>query len=176
MKLVFPTKEHEAQAKEFYAEFVACSSKTAGTGSLNHYLKESTYDAWLEERVLGRLDVANLPPDKVPELTYFCVREEDERIIGMINIRPTANELLRTEGGHIGYCVRPSERRKGYGTQLLRLGLEVCRRMDVHQVIVSCDKRNLASAGVIQNCGGVLDAEFYSKTFDETLQRYVISV
>ena len=176
MKLVFPTKEHEAQAKEFYAEFVACSSETAGTGSLNHYLQESTYDAWLEERVLGRLDVANLPPDKVPGLTYFCVREEDEKIIGMINIRPTANELLRTEGGHIGYCVRPSERRKGYGTQLLRLGLEVCRRMDVHQVIVSCDKRNLASAGVIQNCGGVLDAEFYSKTFDETLQRYVISV
>ena len=176
MKLVFPTKAHEAQAKEFYAEFVAYSSETAGTGSLNRYLRDSTYDAWLEEQIWGKLDVANLSPDKVPGLTYFCVREEDGRIVGMINIRPTANEFLRKEAGHIGYCVRPTERRKGYGTQMLCLGLEVCRRVDIHRVVISCDKLNLASAGVIQNCGGVLDAEFYSETFDETLQRYVISL
>lgn len=175
MKLVFPTKEHEEQAKEFYAEFEAYSSQTAGTGSLNRYLRDSTYDEWLKKVTAG-LDVANLPPDKVPGITYFCVRKEDEKIVGMINIRPTANEFLRTEGGHIGYCVRPTERRKGYGTQMLRLGLEVCRRVDIHRVIVSCDKLNLASAGVIKNCGGVLDAEFYSKTYHETLQRYVISL
>lgn len=175
MKLVFPTKQHEDQAKEFYAEFEAFSSPTAGTGSLNHYLKDSTYDEWLK-KVTADVDVANLPVGKVPGLTYFCVREADDKIMGMINIRPTPNEFLRTEGGHIGYCVRPTERGKGYGTQMLRLGLEVCRRMDVHQVIVSCDKLNLASAGVIQNCGGVLEAEFYSKVFDETLQRYVISL
>lgn len=175
MKLIFPTKAYEAQAKEFYAEFVEYSSETAGTGSLNRYLKNSTYDAWLE-KVMADLDAANLPPDKVPAITYFCVREEDGMIVGMINIRPTANDFLRTEAGHIGYCVRPTERRKGYGTEILRLGLEVCRRMDIHRVIVSCDKVNLASAGVIKNCGGALDAEFYSKTFDEILQRYVISL
>lgn len=175
MKLVFPTKQHETQAKEFYAEFEAYSSETAGTGRLNRYLKDSTYDAWLE-KVMASLDVANLPPDKVPGITYFAVREEDDKIVGMTNIRPTPNEFLRTEAGHIGYCVRPTERRKGYGTQILRLGLEVCRRMDIQRVIVSCDKLNPASAGVIKNCGGVLDAEFYSKTFDETLQRYVISL
>lgn len=173
MKLVFPTKEHEAQAKEFYAEFEAYSSETAGTGSLDRYLKDSTYDAWLE-KVMAKLDVANLPPEKAPGITYFCVREEDNKIIGMINIRPTPNEFLRTEGGHIGYCIRPTERRKGYGTELLRLGLEVCRRVDIHRVIVSCDKLNLASAGVIKNCGGILEAELYSETFGELIQRYVI--
>lgn len=176
MKLVFPTKAHEAQAKDFYAEFVDYLSETAGTGSLNHYLQDSTYDAWLEERVWGVLDVANLPEGKVPALTYFCVREEDEKIVGMINIRPTANEFLRSEAGHIGYCIRPTERRKGYGTQMLRLGLEVCRRVDIHRVVISCDKLNPASAGVIKNCGGVLDAEFYSEAFKEILQRYVITL
>lgn len=175
MKLVFPNKDYEAKAREFIAEFYEYGSEIAGSGSLDRYLKESTYDEWLV-KVFSYIDIANLPADKIPGLTYFFVREEDDRIIGMINIRLALNEFLRTEGGHIGYCVRPTERRKGYGTQLLQLGLGVCRRMDIHRVIVSCDKLNLASAGVIKNCGGELEAEFYSKTFNEMLQRYVISL
>ena len=175
MKLIFPNRDYEEKAKEFIAEFEEYSSKPEGTGSLPRYLKDASYEEWLKKVFTG-VDVANLPAGKVPGLTYFCVREEDEKLIGMINIRPTANEFLRKEAGHIGYCVRPTERRKGYGTQMLRLGLEVCRRVDIHRVVVSCDKLNPASAGVIRNCGGVLDAEFYSETFGETLQRYVISL
>ena len=175
MKLVFPNKDYEAKAREFIAEFYEYGSEIAGSGSLDRYLKESTYDEWLT-KVFSYIDIANVPAGKIPGLTYFFVREEDDRIVGMINIRLALNDFLRNEAGHIGYCIRPTERRKGYGTELLRLGLEVCRRVDIHRVIVSCDKLNLASAGVIKNCGGVLDAEFYSKIFDETLQRYVIAL
>lgn len=173
MKLVFPNKSYEEKAKEFIAEFWACGSEVAGSGSLDRYLKEATYDEWLQ-KVTDYLDVANLPDGKVPGLTYFYVREEDDAIVGMVNIRPVLNEFLRTEGGHIGYCVRPSERRKHYGTALLKAGLAVLSRLGVREVIVSCDKVNLASAGVIQNCGGMLDMELYSETFGEVIQRYVV--
>lgn len=174
MKLVFPNKDYEAKAKEFIAEFYEYGSEIAGSGSLDRYLKEATYDEWLT-KVFSHIDIANIPADKIPGLTYFFVREEDDRIIGMINIRLALNDFLRNEAGHIGYCIRPTERRKGYGTELLRAGIAVCRRMDIKEVIVSCDKVNLGSAGVIRNCAGVLEAELYSETFGEIIQRYVIS-
>ena len=174
MKLVFPTKDYEAKAKEFIAEFYAHGSEIAGSGSLDRYLKESTYDQWLA-KIFSYIDIANVPAGKIPGLTYFFVREEDDSIVGMINIRLALNEFLRNEAGHIGYCIRPTERRKGYGTQLLRAGVTVCRRVDIKEIIVSCDKSNLGSAGVIRNCGGVLEAELYSETFGEVIQRYVIA-
>lgn len=174
MKLVFPTKDYEAKAKEFIAEFYAHGSEIAGSGSLDRYLKESTYDQWLA-KIFSYIDIANVPAGKIPGLTYFFVREEDDSIVGMINIRLALNEFLRNEAGHIGYCIRPTERRKGYGTQLLRAGVTVCRRVDIKEVIVTCDKSNLGSAGVIRNCGGVLEAELYSETFGEVIQRYVIA-
>ena len=173
MKLVFPNKAYEAKAKAFIQEFWNCGSEIAGSGSLDRYLREHTYGEWLE-KVFAYMDIANLPEGKIPGLTYFCVREEDDAIVGMVNIRLALNEFLRTEAGQIGYCVRPSEQRKGYGTQILKEGLAVLARLDVREVIVTCDKVNLASAGVIQNCGGKLDAEYYSETFGEVIQRYVI--
>ena len=79
MKLVFPNKNYEAKAKEFIAEFYEYDSEIAGTGSLDRYLKEATYDEWLE-KIFSYMDIANLPADKIPGLTYFFVREEDDRI------------------------------------------------------------------------------------------------
>lgn len=175
MKLVFPTKAYEEKAKEFIAEFYECGSEVAGSGSLDRYLKESTYDEWLV-KLFSYIDIANVPEGKIPGLTYFFVREDDDRIIGMINIRLALNDFLRNEAGHIGYCIRPTERRKGYGTELLRAGIAVCRRVDMKKIIVTCDKINLGSAGVIRNCGGVLEAELYSEAFGGQIQRYTIDL
>ena len=175
MKLVFPTRAYEEKAKEFIAEFYECGSEIAGSGSLDRYLKESTYDEWLV-KLFSYIDIANVPEGKIPGLTYFFVREDDDRIIGMINIRLALNDFLRNEAGHIGYCIRPTERRKGYGTELLRAGIAVCRRVDMKKIIVTCDKINLGSAGVIRNCGGVLEAELYSEAFGGQIQRYTIDL
>ena len=109
-----------------------------------------------------------------PALTYFYVREEDDKIVGMINIRLALNDFLRTEGGHIGYCIRPTERRKHYATEMLKKALEVYDTMSIKEVLLGCDKENVASAGVIKNCGGELIEEFYSETFKAEIQRYVI--
>ena len=174
MRLVFPNISYKDQAIEYINEFYEFRSEINGSGGLDRFLKESSYEAWLE-KIRSDMDIANIPESRVPGLTYFYVREEDMRIVGMINIRLALNDFLRTEGGHIGYAVRPTERRKHYATQMLAAGLKVCDVIGIKEILVSCDKNNPASAGVIKNCGGILKHEAYSETFDEILQMYVIN-
>ena len=173
MRLVFPSERYAYKAADYIQEFYDYSSEINGTGSLQHFLKQADYKLWLK-KVMDDLDIANLKDNRVPAYTYFYVREEDDQIVGMINIRLVLNDFFRTEGGHIGYSIRPTERGKHYGSQMLREGLAICKMLRIHDVIVTCDKDNPASAGVIRNCGGELDEEFYSDTFKTIVQRYII--
>ena len=173
MRLVFPDITYKEKATEYIREFYEYGSEINGSGSLDRFLRESTYEKWLE-KVLSDIDIANIRDPRVPALTYFYVRENDDRIVGMINIRLALNEFLQKEGGHIGYSIRPAERRKHYATEMLNAGLKVCDKVGIKEILVSCDKDNAASAGVIKNCGGVLKEEFFSESFHEMLQMYVI--
>ena len=173
MRLVFPDITYKEKAIEYIKEFYDYGSEINGSGSLDRFLKESTYEEWLK-KVLSDIDIANIREPRVPALTYFYVRDDDDRIVGMINIRLALNDFLRKEGGHIGYSVRPSERGKHYATGMLNAALKVCDTVGINEVLISCDKENAASAGVIKNCGGVLKEEFYSESFHELIQMYVV--
>ena len=174
MRLVFPTLEYKEKATEYIREFYEYNSEINGSGALDRYLKESTYEEWLV-KVRKDIDIANVEKSRVPALTYFYVREDDDRIVGMINIRLALSDFLREEGGHIGYSVRPTERRKHYATDMLKAGVEVLNTIGTNEVFVSCDKENLASSGTILNNGGRLIKEKYSETFKEMIQMYSIT-
>jgi predicted acetyltransferase len=94
----------------------------------------------------------------------------------MINIRHRLNEFLAREGGHIGYSVRPSERRKGYATRMLQMALQKCAEMGLEKVLIACDKENIGSAKVIMNNGGVLESEITDGSLAEVVQRYWIDL
>lgn len=173
MKLVFPTIEYKEKALDFINEFYIYNSPINGTGSLDNYLKEASYEAWLN-KVIKDIDMANIPLNRVPALTYFYVCEEDDKIIGMINLRLALTDFLRTSGGHVGYCIRPTERRKHYATSMLEEALKIYDMLGIKEVIVTCDKGNPASSGVIKNCRGVFEEEFFSDYFKVVIQRYVI--
>ena len=175
MSLVFPTMEYETQAKEFVAEFFEYNSEINGTGGIVPFLEKDDYAGWIK-KVLSDIDIANIDEKRVPTLTYFYIREADKKIVGMVNIRLDENEFIRKEAGHIGYCIRPTERRKHYASQMLHDSLKVCRRVRIKNVLVSCDKENIASAKTIKSCGGILEDEFYSETYKEVLQRYALAV
>ena len=174
MKLVFPSLLYKEQAIQFINEFTEYKSDINGVGALDSYLDNSTYEEWLK-KVYADIDIANIQKPRVPALTYFYVREDDDKIIGMINIRLALNDFLKKEGGHIGYCIRPTERQKHYATDMLNSALTVCDTLDIKEVILTCDKCNIASANVIKNCNGELSEEFYSETFKEEIQKYIIS-
>ncbi|MCL1952470.1 MAG: GNAT family N-acetyltransferase [Oscillospiraceae bacterium] len=118
----------------------------------------------------------HLPDHYVPGTKYFLLEEGSPKILGVIDIRHRLNDhLLNNPGGHIGYAVAPSERRRGYGTQQLRLALEKCREMGISPVLVTCHKDNVASAKVIQKNGGVLEDERVSAE-GKAFQRYWITL
>ncbi len=171
-KLISPSKEFEKEAVEYIQEFLKYNSEINGVGGLDRY---DNYEEWLL-KLEKDLDISNIPEGKVPANTYFFVRIQDNKIIGMINIRHKLNEFLFNEAGHIGYSIRPTERKKGYGTLMLKLGLEKCRQLNLDKVLITCDKINVASAKVIQSNNGVLENEIFSETFSEIIQRYWISL
>lgn len=102
---------------------------------------------------------------------------EGDKYLGRTSIRYTLNDRLREYGGHIGYEIRPSEQRKGYGTLILRLALTRARELGLERVLVTCDVDNYGSRGVTENNGGVLEGEFEVPQYhDKPIGRYWVAV
>ncbi|MCL2407863.1 MAG: GNAT family N-acetyltransferase [Defluviitaleaceae bacterium] len=173
MKFVFPNISYEDKAFDYIREFASANSKAYGSGGLARAVENNLYAEWLLE-IVHDFDIANLQGDDVPSLTYFAVREHDDELVGTCNVRLALNDFLRREAGHIGFSVRPAERRKGYATAILQKAVMICNAVGINDVMVTCDKDNTASAGVIRKCGGVMEDEFYSDTFKGLVQRYWI--
>jgi predicted acetyltransferase len=91
---------------------------------------------------------------------------------GCFRLRHTLNALFEELGGHIGYDVRPSERQRGYGTQILRLTLDKAREIGLRRVLITADIANVASWRVIEKNGGVLQSEKLSRHTGELLRKY----
>jgi len=100
-----------------------------------------------------------LKPGRVPASLYFLVQKSNGKILGAVHIRHNLNERLSKVGGNIGYGVRPSERRKGYATLMLRFGIERCKELGLAKALVTCNSRNAASEATIRKCGGVFEKE-----------------
>lgn len=105
----------------------------------------------------------NLPDGYVPESSYWLVSEGEE-ILGQVNIRHRLTPALEDFGGHIGYQIRPSQRGKGYGTQMLALGLDKARQLGLTRVLITCDPENIASVRVIEKNGGILASRSVAHT------------
>ncbi|MBO5121380.1 MAG: GNAT family N-acetyltransferase [Bacilli bacterium] len=173
LRLVVPDISRKDEALSYIQEFLDYGSEINGVGSLDRYMND--YEGWLEKLEVDRTMEPN--ENRVPADTYFLVRESDDRIIGMINIRHCLNENLRLIGGHIGYSVRPTERRKGYNKVNLYLGLLRCQELGIDEVLMDCDADNLGSARTMQALGGRLVREWYEPNIYKTvLQDYVIDV
>ena len=144
-------------AIDYIREFLEYGSEINGTGGLQRFLED--YEGWLEKL---NADYIRVPgEEKVPARTFFLVRENDSRIVGMINIRLALNERLRKYGGNIGYSIRPTERGKGYNNINLYLGLKVCRKYGIERIFMDADLENPASWKTMEAFGGVRIREYY---------------
>ena len=108
----------------------------------------SSIEDWLEE-LNKRSCEDTVPEGLVPSSTYLGIREKDNYIVGMIDIRHYLNEYLTQVGGNIGYSVRKTERNKGYAKQMLKLALEKCKELKIKKILITCDEDNIASKKVI---------------------------
>ena len=167
MKLVRPSMEFKDQVMEYRNEFLTNGENLAGSSYLSRY---EAYGEWLQ--FVWDNEQEDTKHTGVTADEFLAIREEDNKLIGLINIRHSLTDYLFNFGGHIGYSVRREERRKGYGKEMLRQALEKCRKLNLKEVLITCDASNIASAKTILSCGGVLDNEVMEG--EETIQRYWI--
>ena len=155
LELIVPSMAHKDQVMAFRAEMLENASSFDGCAGLNEV---ETYEQWLDFR--GREEAKGWAPSR----TWLAVRRSDSRVVGIVNYRPSPlPDFLLQYGGHIGYCIRPAERRKGYAKEQLRLTLERCREAGEKKVLVTCDPANAASERTILANGGVLASEVEDK-------------
>jgi len=149
--LVLPTKEHEFKANEFKKEFFDYGEKVINGSGL---LDQLEYMEWLEHAEKYRM-AETAGDDWVPSNTFLAVRKDDGKIVGIIDVRHhIQHPFLLEYGGHIGYAVRPSERRKGYASKILKLALEYARTIGLSRVMLGCYTDNTGSIKTIQKYGG----------------------
>lgn len=121
---------------------------------------------------LEHLEVKEATDRLVPDSTFFALDIERNIFVGAVNIRHALNERLLLKGGHIGDGIRPSERRKGYATEMIHLALKECKKLGIDKVLMVCEKNNIGSRKSIIYNGGVLENEV--EVDGEILERYWI--
>ncbi|KAA0760474.1 GNAT family N-acetyltransferase [Bacillus sp. SH5-2] len=155
VSLLTPTIDLQEQYLDFYNEW-----KDSGETMIPWVISKdpSNFPAMIQE-LLDAHNGINIPETWVPDSTYWLVTDNN-RIVGAVNIRHSLTEHLFNAGGHIGYGIRPSERRKGYATELLALSLEKTKELNITKALVVCDEVNTASEKTILHNGGLRDKDF----------------
>jgi predicted acetyltransferase len=157
IELVKPNPSHETKALDYIQEHKNNNEFDLHGGALLE--KSESFAVWLKQ-LAENSDKSTVNKDWVISSTFFAIRRKDEKIMGMVDIRHELNDFLESYGGHIGLGVRPTERNKGYATEILKKALNYCKELGLSKVMVACYKENTASAKVISKCGGILEKEF----------------
>ena len=168
-----PGSRYARQVMDFRDELKKNGDEFDGCAGLEEC---ASFEEWIrfEERLRAKYKDGYVPSEVFP-----AVRETDDRLVGIVDYRHPLAGFLMSFGGNIGYSVRPSERRKGYASEMLRLMLDICRSYGEMRVLLICDSDNTASRKTILKNGGVLENEIEGTVELSKygrIQRYWISI
>ncbi len=169
--LVEPNLSYEDQLLSYKQEFLEEGIQIDGDGGLEQAKDIPDYLNTIE---LYK-NKETVPEGRVTSNTYMAITE-DNKLVGIINLRHELNDYLRAVGGNIGYGVRKSERQKGYATEMLRLVLLKCKDLRLDKVLVTCNVDNLPSEKTILSNGGVFENEVPDTSDNTIVKRFWIDV
>lgn len=171
-----PSLERKDEIKEYLDEFIEYGSEINGVGGLDKIYDGMTIEEAIENCVKKEDKEYAESVGRVATSTYLMIRESDDRIVGICSFRHYLNDYLRKVGGHIGYGVRPTERRKGYNKIQLYHALLEAQKLGIDSVMLDCVDTNPGSEKTIQALGGVFDGEYYDEGHNANLHNYWINV
>jgi predicted acetyltransferase len=147
-------------SNDYRDEFLAAQREFAGEGQRRYDLQRIANDfpRFVHHLLLQR-DRSQVEPGLVPFSDYWLI--DNDEYIGRLSVRHELNDFLFRIGGHIGYEIRPSKRRRGYGYKILFLGLEKARELGFRRVLLTCDEDNIGSKKIIERNGGVFENATY---------------
>ena len=172
VRLIKLTKEYYSQLSEMIDEWKLDQEVNQTNRSPWAIFKNDYHDI---DYYLDHLEFKESKDGKVPDSVFFLLDADRNILLGAVNIRHYLNDYLLKYGGHIGDGIRPSERGKGYATEMIRLSLLECRKLGIDRVLMVCDKFNVASAKTIIKNGGILENEFVDDD-GKINQRYWIAL
>ncbi len=172
MELVKPSIEYKDSfieaTKEFQAEGRNLNIDT------EEFLKSGSIEKYLE-KLKKQEKGLDLPEGYIAHSVFWLV--DNGEFMGAIDIRHKLTEHLEKIGGHIGYSIRPTKRKMGYGTKMLALALPEAKKLGIDRVLLTCDDDNIASAKIIESNGGILENKIigaYGKEDGKLKRRYWI--
>jgi len=172
MRLIRPTEAYLEQIWAYKQEMHAADSSMDGAGPLR---RVSSAQEWL--KYSKTCETHPVSENLVPATQFIFVRESDNKLVGMIQVRHCFNDYLEKYAGHIGYSVRPNERRKGYAAAMLSEALQFCKgELGLKKVLITCLTHNEGSRRTILKCGGVYECTVHEPNENVDLQRYWITI
>lgn len=169
-RLLKPDISFEMDIQAFREEMLQANSSMDGMGPLK---RMADIKEWLEFNKQYE-NKETVPDNWVTTEQFVYVREVDNKIVGMIQFRHYFNEFLQKYGGHIGYSIRPDERRKGYAKRMLADCMQICKLHGLEKILVTCITDNEGSKRTILANGGVYESTVYCEPDDVYLERYWI--
>ncbi len=170
--LIRPTNDYASQIVEYRQEFLDAGDSMDGTGPLRRFEDPEEYIKICADYE----DPQTVPSHLVPATQFFFIRKSDNRLVGMLQVRHRFNDFLEKYAGHIGYSVRPSERRKGYAKEMLRMALPFCHEIGLDKVLITCLDGNIGSEKTILANGGIYESTVHEPDNDRDLKRFWIEL
>ncbi len=172
VELMRPTEAMEQEVMDYRREYLQESDYIQGGAGLHSY---ECYADWLA--YLKKCEAKeSCEAGKVPSTQYLAYDRDKKRVVGLLNFRHELNDYLMERGGHIGYSVRGSERRKGYAAKMLEMALAEAQAMNLQRVLVTCNENNIGSARTIEKNGGILENTIWDEEEKVLVRRYWIDV
>lgn len=170
--LIKPTEKFAEQISQYRQEFLDSGESMDGCGSLRRLDDPIEYI----QKCKNYECIYTLPKGNVIATQFMLVHENDKKIIGMIQVRHYFNEYLEKFGGNIGYSVRPSERKKGYAKEMLKMVLPYCRQIGLSKVLITCIDGNIGSEKTILSNGGIYESTVFEANENVYLKRFWIEL